>query len=146
MTWRLRASTEADPSPATPFRSHIARSGYGMGGFLFCRVAKRSQKPTKAEKTVRVDTVYGMLCEGIARANIILNCAEMWGVGERTADNYISEARIRLEQDCRMTREAFMAEALAGYREIRSRAEARGQLMVAKTALDAMVDLVGLKA
>ena len=43
-----------------------------------------------------------------------------------------------------MTREAFMAEALAGYRELRRAANARGQLMVSKTALDAMVQLVGL--
>ena len=85
-----------------------------------------------------------MLCDGKARTDIIRNCSELWEVGERTADNYIAEAREKLEQDCRMTREAFMAEALAGYRSIREQAERRGQLMCSKQALDAMVQLVGL--
>ena len=85
-----------------------------------------------------------MLCEGRSRADILLTAAEMWEISERQTDTYIGEARKRLEQDCQMTREAFMAEALAGYRELRRAANARGQLMVSKTALDAMVQLVGL--
>ena len=107
-------------------------------------MAKRSQKPTKNEKLLRVDTIYSMLCDGKSRTDIIRNCSELWDVGERTADNYIAEARVKLEEDCRMTREAFMAEALAGYRSIREQAERRGQLMCSKQALDAMVQLVGL--
>ena len=85
-----------------------------------------------------------MLCDGKSRTDIIRNCSELWDVGERTADNYIAEARVKLEDDCRMSREAFMAEALAGYRSIREQAERRGQLMCSKQALDAMVQLVGL--
>ena len=85
-----------------------------------------------------------MLCDGKSRTDIIRNCSELWEVGERTADNYIAEARVKLEDDCRMSREAFMAEALAGYRSIREQAERRGQLMCSKQALDAMVQLVGL--
>ena len=85
-----------------------------------------------------------MLCEGKSRANIILISSEMWDITERQTDNYIAEARKRLEQDCAMTREAFMAEALAGYREIREAAFRRGQLLASKQALDAMVQLVGL--
>jgi hypothetical protein len=60
------------------------------------------------------------------------------------ADNYIAEARVKLEEDCRMSREAFMAEALAGYRSLREQAERRGQLMCAKQCLDAQIALVGL--
>jgi hypothetical protein len=85
-----------------------------------------------------------MLCEGKSRANILLYASEMWEITERQTDNYIANARKRLEQDCAMSREAFMAEALAGYRELRDAANRRGQLMVSKTALDAMVQLVGL--
>ena len=103
-----------------------------------------SKKPTKNEKLIRVDTVYGMLCDGKSRTDVLRNCAELWDVGERTADNYIAEARVKLEQDCKITREAFMAEALAGYRSIRAKAESRGQLMVSKASLDAMCNLVGL--
>ena len=107
-------------------------------------MAKRSQKPTKNEKLLRVDAVYQMLCDGTSRYNIIRNCSELWEVGERTADNYIAEARVKLEHDCQMTREAFMAEAMAGYREIKASALRRGQLMCAKQCLDAQIALVGL--
>ena len=105
---------------------------------------KPDHRSTQAQLALRIDTIYGMLCEGKARANIILMSSEMWGITERQTDNYIAEARKRLEQDCAMSREAFMAEALAGYREIRETAQRRGQLMCSKQCLDAMVQLVGL--
>ena len=94
---------------------------------------------------LRIDTVYGMLCNGKSRTDILLKCAELWNISERQAENYIARGRAKLEEDCRMTREAFMAEALAGYRSIREQAERRGQLMVAKTCLDSMVDLTSVK-
>ena len=106
--------------------------------------SKKSKRSTRSELLLRTDTIYGMLCEGKSRANIILYASEIWGVTERQTDNYLAEARRRLEQDCAMTREAFMAEALAGYHEIRESAFRRGQLMCSKQALDAMVQLVGL--
>ena len=86
-----------------------------------------------------------MLCQGKSRTDVIRVCAEVWQVGERTADEYLAIARAKLEQDCAMSREAFMAEALAGYRSIREQAEKRGQFMVAKTCLDSMVDLTSVK-
>ena len=108
------------------------------------KTTKKRKRSTKSELALRTDTIYGMLCEGKSRANIILISSEMWGITERQTDNYIAEARKRLEEDCRMSREAFMAEALAGYREIRETAQRRGQLMCSKQCLDAMVQLVGL--
>ena len=105
---------------------------------------KKKRKSTRSEVLLRIDTIYGMLCEGKSRANIILYTSEVWDVTERQTDNYLAQARKRLEQDCAMTREAFMAEALAGYREIREASFRRGQLMCSKQALDAMVQLVGL--
>ena len=105
------------------------------------QVAKKS---THNEKLLRVDTVYGMLCDGKSRTDILRSCAELWDIAPRMADNYIAEARVKLEEDCRMSREAFMAEALAGYRSLRSQAERRGQLLCAKQCLDAQIALVGL--
>ena len=86
-----------------------------------------------------------MLCDGKSRTDVIRVCAEMWEVSERTADEYLSVARAKLEQDCAIAREAFMAEALAGYRSIREQAERRGQLMVAKNCGDSMVELTAIK-
>ena len=102
------------------------------------------KKTSRSEKEFRVATIYGMLCDGKSRTSILQLASETWDVSNRTADSYIQEARVRLEQDCKITREAFMAEALAGYRSIREQAERRGQLMVAKTCLDAQTTLIGL--
>ena len=86
-----------------------------------------------------------MLCDGKSRTDVIRTAAEFWEVSERTADEYIAKAREKLEEDCRMSREAFMAEALAGYRSLREQAERRGQLMCAKQCIDSMVDLTHIK-
>ena len=94
---------------------------------------------------LRVDTIYGMLCDGKSRTDILRTTAELWGISERTADEYIKRGREKLEDDCRITREAFMAEALAGYRSLREQAERRGQLMCAKQCIDSMVDLTAIK-
>ena len=86
-----------------------------------------------------------MLCDGKSRTDILRKAAELWEVSERTAEEYIKNARLKLEQDCAITREAFMAEALAGYRSLREQAERRGQLMCAKQCIDSMVDLTHIK-
>ena len=86
-----------------------------------------------------------MLCDGKSRTDVIRTAAELWEVSERTADEYIAKGREKLEQDCAITREAFMAEALAGYRSLREQAERRGQLMCAKQCIDSMVDLTHIK-
>ena len=107
--------------------------------------AGTKKKSTQAELTLRHDTVYSMLCDGRSRSDVIRVASEMWGVTDRTADEYIKNAREKLEQDCSITREAFMAEALAGYRSLREQAERRGQLMCAKQCIDSMVDLTAIK-
>ena len=106
-------------------------------------MAKRS---TKSEKDFRVATIYGLLCDGKSNTEIFRFAADDsgWNVSQRQIENYLADARKLLEEDCKITREAFMAEALAGYRSIRSQAERRGQLMCAKQCLDAQIALVGL--
>ena len=105
---------------------------------------KKVGRCTKAQLAQRIDTVYGMLCDGYSRSKIVKTADEIWGICSSSADDYIAKARVMLEEDCRMTREAFMAEAMAGYKSIREQAERRGQLMCAKQCLDAQTALVGL--
>ena len=107
-------------------------------------MAKRSQKPTKNEKLLRVDTVYQMLCDGTSRYNIIRNCSELWEVGERTADNYIAEARVQIEKDCALTRQQFLAEALDRLRTYEIAAAKRGQMQVATNSVRLQAELIGL--
>ena len=104
------------------------------------------KRSTKSELEFRVATVYGLLCDGKSRTSILQFASDEsgWDVTERQVDNYIQQARKKLEEDCSITREAFMAEALAGYRSLREQAERRGQLMCAKQCLDAQIALVGL--
>ena len=105
-------------------------------------------RSTKAETEQRIAVVYGLLTDGRSRYEIQQYAADEtnWDVHLRTVDVYIKEARERMMKDCEIQREAFMAEALQGYRSIRTQAERRGQFMVAKSCIDAQVALVGLGA
>ena len=103
-----------------------------------------SKKPTMAEKKFRVDSVYGLLCDGASRSDIIRFCSENWDVGERTADNYIAGARDQIEHDCLLSRQQFLAETLAGLRQVRQSAGRRGQHQVVVNAIRLQAELVGL--
>ena len=97
-----------------------------------------------AERKLRVDSVYGLLCDGASRSNIIQFCSENWGVGERCADNYIAGARELIEHDCLLSRQQFLAETLAGLRQVRQSAGRRGQHQVVVNAIRLQAELVGL--
>ena len=108
------------------------------------RPTKKHKRATKAQHALRIDTVYGMLCDGESRSNILLAAAEMWEVSERTTDDYIAAARKKLEEDSSITREALMAEAFAAYRQLRIASQRRGQMMAALKAVENMTNLAGL--
>ena len=103
-------------------------------------------RSTAAQTEQRIAVVYGLLTDGRSRYEILQYAADEtdWKVHIRTVDAYIKGARDRLMKDCQMEREAFMAEALQGYRSIRSKAEKTNQLAVAKQCIDAQIALVGL--
>ena len=103
-----------------------------------------AKKSTNAEAQFRTNTVYGLLVDGRSRADIIQFAAENWQISDRQADTYIQKARVKIEQDCELSRPQFLAEALAGLRSIRQQAERRGQMQVAINALRLQAELVGL--
>ena len=105
------------------------------------RVAKKS---TNAEKAFRVSTVYGLLCDGASRADIVRFAAENWDIKERMAENYIADARVQIEHDCQLSRQQFLAETLAGLRQVRQSAGRRGQHQVVVNAIRLQAELVGL--
>ena len=53
--------------------------------------------------------------------------AENWDIKERMAENYIADARVQIEHDCQLSRQQFLAETLAGLRQVRQSAGRRGQ-------------------
>ena len=85
-----------------------------------------------------------MLADGCSRASIIQFAAETWDVSERQADSYIADARELIEKDCDLSRPAFLAEALAGLRQVRTTAARRGQMQVVVNAIRLQAELVGL--
>ena len=101
-------------------------------------------RSTAATKEFRVNTVYKLLSDGASRSQIVEFVANEWNVSARQADNYIASARQKLEQDCTISRQEFLAEAIVGLRSIRQQAEKRGQYQVAVNTVRLMTELVGL--
>ena len=107
-------------------------------------IVQVAKKSTNAEKAFRVSTVYGLLCDGASRADIVRFAAENWDIKERMAENYIADARVQIEQDCQLSRQQFLAETLAGLRQVRQSAGRRGQHQVVVNAIRLQAELVGL--
>lgn len=101
-------------------------------------------RSTAATKEFRVNTVYKMLTDGKSRAEIVQFCSDEWDVTIRQGDKYIADAREKLTQDCTISRQEFLAEAIVGLRSIRQQAERRGQYQVAVNTVRLMTELVGL--
>jgi uncharacterized protein YoaH (UPF0181 family) len=101
-------------------------------------------RSTAAEINFRVDTIYGLLTEGMSRGQIVQFCANQWNLQNRQADEYIQRARIRLEEDAAMTRPAWIAEALGRLRTYEQSAYKRGQTQVALNAVQLQAKLIGL--
>ena len=109
-----------------------------------CDLIRVAVRGTAAEKKLRVATVYGHLCNGWSRGQIIQFGDEEWGVSESMCDRYIAEARIKIDQDCNLSRQAFLAECLERLRNYEQQAAKRGQMQVATNSVRLQAELVGL--
>ena len=107
-------------------------------------MAEKKSKATRAETELRIQTVYGLLCNGKSRTQILQICTEKWPVGERMIELYMQRARILIERDCEIARPAFLAEVLANLRELRDKAEEKGNYQTSLNALRLMTELTGL--
>lgn len=101
-------------------------------------------RSTAAETELRVKAVYGLLCDGKSRGEIVRFGADTWGLQSRMMDNLIARARDALAKDCELTRTAFLAECLAGIRQIRQKAESEHQHQTALNAIKLQAELTGL--
>jgi len=109
-----------------------------------CDLQQVAGRSTKAEKDFRVSTVYGHLCNGWSRGQILQFAADEWGTSERQADQYIADARVKIDQDCNLSRQAFLAECLERLRNYEQQAAKRGQMQVATNSVKLQAELVGL--
>ena len=101
-------------------------------------------RSTASESLFRTQTVYGLLCDGKSRGEIVQFCADQWQLADRQADTYIQKARAQLEKDAELSRPAFLAEVLGRLRNYEQQAARRGQLMVATNCVRLQCELVGL--
>ena len=109
-----------------------------------CDLSQVAKKSTMAEKKFRVDAVYGHLCNGWSRGQILQFASDEWGISERMADQYIADARVKIDQDCNLSRQAFLAECLERLRNYEQQAAKRGQMQVATNSVKLQAELVGL--
>ena len=101
-------------------------------------------RSTAAETEFRCKAVYGLLCDGKSRGEIVQFAADTWGLKTRMTDELIARSRIDIEKDCELSRPAFLAEVLARLRNYEQQAARRGQLMVAVNSVRLQTELVGL--
>ena len=129
----------ANPSP-NPLR---------LSQIFIVQVAARADgkpfsKSTKATVDLRVAEVYGMLSSAASRTEIIQYAADNWDIGSRQADEYIVKARKKLEEDCQLSRQEFLAECLQRLRKYEAAAAKRGQMQVAVNSARLQAELIGL--
>ena len=105
---------------------------------------KRPTKATKALVDQRVAEVYGLLSKAWSRQQVVQYAAENWDISTRQADEYIARAREMLEQDCQLSRQQFLAEALMRLRGYEQAAAKRGQMQVAVNSARLQAELIGL--
>lgn len=103
------------------------------------------KRSTASQTAFRVDTVYGLLCEGNSRSDILRFVADQWQLSPRMGDELIARARAKLEDDAAMIRPAWVAEALGRLRKIEQAATKRGQLQVAINSISTQAKLIGIE-
>ena len=103
-------------------------------------------RSTAAETDFRIKAVYGLLCDGKSRGEIVQFAADQWGLKTRMTDELIARAREALAKDCEMARPAYLAEVLARLRNYEQQAAKKGQLQTAINAIRLSAELVGLAA
>ena len=129
---------------ATPFPFPLP-----LGEIFILQVPARADgkpftKSTKATVDLRVAEVYGMLSSAASRTEIIQYAWDNWDVGDRQADLYIAKARKKLEEDCQLSRQEFLAECLQRLRKYEAAAAKRGQMQVAVNSARLQAELIGL--
>ena len=102
-------------------------------------------RSTKLEAEHRVNACYKLLAQGQSRTQIVVFCAEKFGIGERQTENYIARAREKLLEDCEMERPAWIAEALQRLRVIEQKAMDKNQPASAINAITLQAKLIGIQ-
>jgi hypothetical protein len=104
------------------------------------------RRATRAEREQRLTKVCELLVARVTPGAVVRFACETWGIGERAAETYLSEARERLCEKAGLDRPVEFGKAFGGYELIMRRQLKGGDLGAARATLDKLVALLGLAA
>lgn len=74
-------------------------------------------KATEHEKITRVHEVYCLLVRGATRYRVLQYASKKWNVSDRTADQYMAEARKLLDKDLEVERPQWLTQFVSELQE-----------------------------
>ena len=102
------------------------------------------KRATKLDKQLRVAEFVRMISRGHVNSQLIQHAAAEWGVGERSARDYIAEAREVIRADVDQDRRDVVAELLSTSHVVIQEALRKGELNNAIGAMNLITRLGGL--
>ncbi len=103
------------------------------------------KRATKLDKQFRIAEFVRMLSRGYVNSQLIQHAADEWGVGERSARDYIAEAREVIRADVDQDRRDVVAEMLATSHTVIQEALRKGELNNAIGGMNVIIRLGGLE-
>ena len=97
---------------------------------------EKNKRCTAAEKAFRIQRFSRMIANGATRSDLAQYAAQEWGVKIRQVDEYVSEARLFLQEDYNLDRQAFAAVLLSQLNIIHKKSMEQNNLSVALGAIN----------
>ena len=99
---------------------------------------------SKAETLIRVQRFSRIIANGGRRSDCVRYASENWGVSERTADNYLEQAREALKAYFDIERPQMIADLLSQCSTLQMEARRAGQYHIALGAINTAAKLASL--
>ena len=103
------------------------------------------KRATKIDKQVRIAQFVQMISRGFVNSQLIQHAADEWGVSDRSARDYIAEAREVIVYDVDHERKEVVAQLLHTSQTIIQQAIERGELNNAIGGMNVIIKLGGLE-
>jgi len=104
-----------------------------------------AKRATKLDKQFRIAEFVRMISRGYVNSQMREHAATEWGLSERRADEYISEARMVIISDIDQDRKQVVAELMHGAKTVWEKALADKQYNNALGAMNLITRLGGLE-
>ena len=101
-----------------------------------------AKKATKIDSHNRVNDIYQLLLDGNSRTQIILYCAENYGIKTRQVDKYLEKAYELQKLDAQMERPTWLLSALSRLQNYEMKAAQRGNFQASLRAVELQARLL----